>query len=100
MPLSNQTPTQLEILRRLQFIVEQRTEIDGEKFSGNAVLADLGVDSFALIDIVFAAEEEFGVMLNLERLRIERVQDFVNALAEGLRAHSVSMGLAGGGGND
>jgi acyl carrier protein len=73
-----------EILERLRKLVSERTDVDVRQMSLAASLADLGIDSFTLIEIVFAAEEEFGVSIKLDDVRIERVQDVVQAIEDNL----------------
>ena len=73
-----------EILERLRKLVSERTDVDVREMSLAASLADLGIDSFTLIEIVFAAEEEFGVSIKLDDVRIERVQDVVQAIEDKL----------------
>jgi len=73
-----------EILERLRKLVSERTDVDVRQMSLAASLADLGIDSFTLIEIVFAAEEEFGVSIKLDDVRIERVQDVVQAIEDKL----------------
>ena len=72
--------SQPEILDRLRKLVGERTDIDVNLMTPAASLAELGVDSFTLIEIVFAAEEAFGVSIKLDELHLEKVQDVVQAI--------------------
>lgn len=76
--------SQPEILNRLRKLVAERTDVDVTQMAPAASLSELGVDSFTLIEIVFAAEEEFGVSMKLDNLRLDKVQDVVQAIEERL----------------
>lgn len=75
------TLSESEILGRLRRLVAERTDVDVRELAPTALLTELGIDSFTLIEIVFAAEEEFGVSIKMDDVRMERVQDVVDAIA-------------------
>ena len=46
----------------------------------DARLVDVGIDSFSLIELVFLAEEEFGVRIPMEELEANTVGDVVTII--------------------
>lgn len=68
------------ILARLRELVAGRIAVDPAALSLDARLADIGIDSFSLIELVFVAEEEFGIKIPMEGLRPETVGDVVEVI--------------------
>jgi len=75
-------PDRTEILDRLRGIVPDKVGIDPALLQVNARLADIGIDSFSLIELVFLAEEEFSVSIPLEGLAVKTVNDVLDAIQE------------------
>ena len=73
-------PDQTEILARLRRVVPDRVDVDPSLLVPEALLADIGIDSFALIELVFVAEEEFKVAIPLDGLRPRTVGDVVEII--------------------
>ena len=68
-------PDRDEVLQRLKRLVPDKVDVDPEHFTKDARLADIGIDSFALIELVFVAEEEFGIKIPVEGLQVTTVGD-------------------------
>ena len=75
-------PDRTEILDRLRGIVPDKVGIDPALLQVNARLADIGIDSFSLIELVFLAEEEFSVSIPLEGLAVKTVSDVLDVIQE------------------
>ncbi len=72
-----------EIGRRVKAVVSRQLEVPLEKVIGEASLVDdLQADSIAVIELVLALEEEFGLtILGTGAERIRTVTDTVNHIA-------------------
>lgn len=68
-------PNRQEILERLKRVVTERVDVDPDQFVQDARLADIGIDSFSLIELVFVAEEEFGIKIPVDGLQVTTVGD-------------------------
>jgi len=68
-------PEPKEILDRLRRIVSERVDVNPDHFVPEARLADIGIDSFSLIELVFVAEEEFEIKIPIEGLQVTTVGD-------------------------
>ena len=75
-------PDRTEILQRLRGIVPDKVGIDPSLLQVNARLADIGIDSFSLIELVFLAEEEFSVSIPLDGLAVKTVNDVLDVIQE------------------
>lgn len=73
-------PNQSEILERLQKIVSGRVPVDPARFLPAARLAEIGIDSFSLIELVFLAEEEFDIRIPIEGLSVSTVNDVLKII--------------------
>jgi acyl carrier protein len=73
-------PNQSEILERLQKIVSGRVPVDPARFLPDAQLAEIGIDSFSLIELVFLAEEEFDIRIPIEGLSVSTVNDVLKII--------------------
>jgi acyl carrier protein len=69
-----------EILKRLCRIAPDKIGIDPSHLKPNAVLADIGIDSFSLIELVFLAEEEFSIAIPLDGLAVKTVGDVLEII--------------------
>jgi len=70
-----------DILSRLKHIAQGKVPVDVARLSPEARLSDVGVDSFSLIELVFLAEEEFGINIPLEGITLNTVGDVVDAIS-------------------
>jgi acyl carrier protein len=68
-------PERTEILDRLKQVVAERVNVDPNQLVPAARLADIGIDSFSLIELVFVAEEEFGIKIPIDGLQVTTVDD-------------------------
>ncbi len=68
-------PERTEILDRLKQVVTERVNVDPDQLVPAARLADIGIDSFSLIELVFVAEEEFGIKIPIDGLQVTTVDD-------------------------
>ena len=70
-----------EVLQRLRQIAHGKVPVDVSRFSPDARLADIGLDSFSLIELVFLAEEEFGIRIPVEGLSVRTVGDVLEVIS-------------------
>jgi acyl carrier protein len=72
-----------EILGKVVELVSETLEIDEEEINEGKRFDDLGADSFDLLELVTAFEDEFGVTMDDDSLEeIQTVGDAVDALVE------------------
>jgi acyl carrier protein len=74
-----------EILQRLRQVVPNKVAVDPELLVPEARLADIGIDSFSLIELVFLAEEEFKIKIPVEGLEVKTVGDVIDVIASRLQ---------------
>ena len=74
------------ILARLRELVPGKLDLDASMLVPEASLADLGVDSFSMIELVFLIEEAFQIKIPLEDLHAETVSDVLDVIDERLPA--------------
>jgi acyl carrier protein len=60
-------------------------DVAPELLQPNARLADIGIDSFSLIELVFIAEEEFKVKIPVDGLNVKTVGDVVEVIDRRIR---------------
>ena len=77
-------PDRNEILTRLRSVVPDKVGIEPALIQPDARLADIGIDSFSLIELVFVAEEEFKVIIPLEGLVVTTVNDVLDIIQQRL----------------
>ena len=87
--MADATDTVLEVLREL---VHSNFGVAGERLQIDATLRDVGIDSFQFIELVFLAEERFGVSVDLNALELRTVRDVVSALAQLIAAKESTEG--------
>ena len=87
--MADATDTVLEVLREL---VQSNFGVAGERLQIDAALRDVGIDSFQFIELVFLAEERFGVSVDLSKLELRTVRDVVSALAQLIAAMESTEG--------
>jgi acyl carrier protein len=81
--MSSHLPLQrTDILKRLKEIALDRVPVDIARFSPEARLSDIGIDSFSLIELVFLAEEEFGIRIPVEGLTVNTVGDVLDIISQ------------------
>jgi acyl carrier protein len=71
-----------DILKRLKEIASGKVPVDLSRFSPEARLSDIGLDSFSLIELVFLAEEEFGIRIPVEGLSVNTVGDVLDVISQ------------------
>jgi acyl carrier protein len=74
-----------DILNRLKEVVSGKVPVDMARFSPEARLSDIGLDSFSLIELVFLAEEEFGIRIPVEGLTVNTVGDVLDVISQRIR---------------
>ena len=74
------------ILARLRELAAGRIAVDPASLTLDAKLADIGIDSFSLIELVFVAEEEFDIHIPMEGLRPVTVGDVVAVIEQNIAA--------------
>jgi len=79
-------PDSTEVLERLRRVVPEKVDVDPALLTPGAVLADIGIDSFALIELVFVAEEEFSIRIPLEGLEVRTVDDVLAIVLQRITA--------------
>jgi acyl carrier protein len=73
-----------QILQRLKAVVQGRLTVEPHNLELAAKLAEVGVDSFALVELLFLAEEEFGIKIPVEGLNVVTVGDVTALIAKQL----------------
>ncbi len=69
------------ILKKVVELTVETLECDEEDVALNVKFSDLGADSFDLLELVTAFEDEFDATMDDESLRqIQTVEDAVNAI--------------------
>jgi len=81
-------PDRHEILCRLRTVVPEKVGIDPMLLQPEAVLAEIGIDSFSLIELVFLAEEEFKVTIPFDGLAVKTVSDVLDVIEWKIGAES------------
>jgi len=61
-----------------------RIAVDPTALESDARLADIGIDSFALIELLFVAEEEFDIKIPMEGIHPVTVGDVVAVIEESI----------------
>jgi acyl carrier protein len=70
------------ILKRLRTLAREGVDVDPAVLTPDALLADIGIDSFSLIELVFLAEEEFKIKIPFEGLEVKTVGDVVDIIEQ------------------
>jgi acyl carrier protein len=70
------------ILERLRSLASERLGIDSARINEGARLSDLGIDSFAIIELVFSVEEEFGIRVPLDGVVVSTIDDVVAVIQD------------------
>lgn len=70
-----------EVLSKVMALVSETLEVDVENLAEDTAYADLGADSFDMLELVTAMEDEFGVTVDEEALgKIETISDGVDLI--------------------
>lgn len=70
--------------------MSERVSVDPALLSPEAQLADIGLDSFSLIELIFLAEEEFSIRIPVENLTVTTVGEVIDEIAK-----RIQLGAAG-----
>ncbi len=68
----------MSTLAAVQRIIASETDLKIEELDPARSLEGLGVDSLAVIEVMFRLEEEFKITMPDERVPVQTVQDIVN----------------------
>jgi acyl carrier protein len=77
------------VLTRLQRLASGRVPVDPALLTPEARLADIGIDSFSLIELVFLAEEEFDIKIPIDKLQVTTVGDVIDVIEQNMRGTSL-----------
>jgi acyl carrier protein len=69
-----------EILERLRTVLPDRVGVDPLSLEPDALLAEIGIDSYSLIELVFLAEEEFKVTIPMDGIKATTVGDVLDII--------------------
>ena len=89
-------PDRDEILCRLRAVLPEKVGVDPTLIQPEAELADIGIDSFSLIELVFLAEEEFKVAIPIEGLAVRTVSDVLDIIQSKIAAGGALSGSSTG----
>ena len=83
----NNKVTTKEIEARVKEVIAKTLSVSPEKITLDAHLQnDLGLDSFAAIEMVYSAEDEFGISISDEELtKLSNVKDIVKIVEKKLK---------------
>ena len=81
---------QNEILRCLKDLVSEKIGVDPELLIPGAVLADIGIDSYSLIELVFSVEEELSIRIPMDGVAVTTVDDVVSVIQKALATRASS----------
>jgi acyl carrier protein len=88
--MSSPSPLQQsDILKRLKEVAAGKVPVDLSRLSPDARLSDIGLDSFSLIELVFIAEEEFGIRIPVEGLTVTTVGDVLDVISRRISTPNV-----------
>ena len=75
-------PDRAQVLDRLRRLVSEKLGLEPATLDADSRLSDIGIDSFALIELVFVAEEEFKVNIPFEGLAVTSVSDVLDVIEQ------------------
>lgn len=75
----------MDTFETLREIIATKADKDPSEITPDATFETLGIDSLDTFDIIFEAEEKFGIKVPNQEVAIQTVQDVVN-LIDRLRA--------------
>jgi acyl carrier protein len=71
-----------DLLNRVEMLLSTRFGVPKEEFGADAKLADLDIDSLALVEFGLVAEKEFGVRIGEDEVSLDdTVDDLVRLIA-------------------
>ena len=75
-----------EILDKVKALVEETLEADGSTLTEQTSYEDLGADSFDLLELVTAMEDEFGITVDdsADLSQVKTIGDTVDMVAKSL----------------
>lgn len=75
-----------EILDKVKALVEETLEADGSALTEQTAYEDLGADSFDLLELVTAMEDEFGITVDdsADLSQVKTIGDTVDMVAQSL----------------
>lgn len=76
--------TTLDSIEFARDFLRKRAGVDPDKISADATLADIGVDSMTLLELVFEIEEKFDIAFPQDIPEFKTLGEFI-AFAEKLR---------------
>jgi acyl carrier protein len=82
--MSDKKPTRGEIERRVKQVIANAANIDEKKMKSNLHLQnDLGIDSFTSIEMIYSAEDEFGISISdAELANVTTINDIVDIIQQ------------------
>jgi acyl carrier protein len=60
---------------RLQKVLATHTDVTPDRLEPDAALADLGLDSLGMIEVMFDLEDEFGIRIPSDRVALATIGD-------------------------
>jgi acyl carrier protein len=73
----------LDIVKQL---IAKKLEIDVAEIQADSRLTEIGLDSLDTFDIIFEAEDRFGIKVPNEQVDVNTIQDMANLLDQLLQA--------------
>lgn len=74
-----------EILQKVKDLVVETLEVSADEIDESTAYEDLGADSFDMLELVTAMEDEFGATMDEDQLgTIKTIGDTVDAVAAAL----------------
>lgn len=75
-----------EILDKVKALVEETLEADGSTLTEQTSYEDLGADSFDLLELVTAMEDEFGITVDdsADLSQVKTIGDTIDMVAQSL----------------
>ena len=64
----------------LSKIIVDKFEVDPTRITPEATIGDIGIDSLDIFDVIFAAEEELGIKVPNDEVKIVTFQDLVDLI--------------------
>ena len=72
-------------LATVQRVLAEELDLNAGDLEPGRSLEELGIDSLAVIEVMFKLEEEFGIRMSEQRVPIKTVQDIVDIVDALLR---------------
>jgi acyl carrier protein len=72
-------------------LIAEKLEIDKATITPDSVLTEIGLDSLDTFDIIFEAEDTFGINVPTPKEEIKTVQDVANLLDQLLNEQAPSL---------